>query len=75
MKPLTKDILIKMVEGPQNPLEDVRNTFMVLLMTFAMLRESETYNSGSRMFGKIVWKGVFIRRSKTDQGGMHRLSG
>lgn len=73
-RPITMAILQKLVGNTDKRVESIRNTFMVILMTFAMLRESELVN----LKKDDVWEEdvedqkvlhVFIERSKTDQAG------
>jgi site-specific recombinase XerD len=72
--PLTMEMLEK-ITNPTNPsLKDVRDICMVVLMTCAMLRESEAVQLGSQDVWEEKEKGrtvvyVFVQRSKTDQTG------
>lgn len=70
--PITLEMLRKITSRTLDNVESIRNTFMVLLMTLAMLRESEAV----QLKATEVWEEniqskpsifVFIQRSKTDQ--------
>ena len=73
--PLTFDILQKIVVSLGRNIEDIRNMFMIVLMTKGMLRESEAVNLKREHVYEVLSKdnepclNIYVAKSKTDQAG------
>jgi integrase len=68
--PITIDMIKNIITKSGNGPEEVRNIFMIILMTFGMLRQSELtqLKTGDvQLETKPKQLSIFIRKSKTDQ--------
>jgi site-specific recombinase XerD len=68
--PITIDMIKNMIIKSGDGLEEVRNIFMIILMTFGMLRESELTQLRTedvQLEPNPRRLSIFIRKSKTDQ--------